>query len=201
MQVVLATHNAGKLRELQTLLASHAVEVVALASFSSEGVAETGLTFIENAILKARYAAKLSGLPAIADDSGLEVDALHGAPGIYSARYAGEHADDGDNTRKLLHALRDVQPEGRTARYRCAIALMRWDLDPAPVVCQSSWEGRILSAPRGTNGFGYDPVFELSDRPLTAAELSGPEKNVLSHRGKALRELLEHWPTHALQSL
>lgn len=190
MRVVLATNNPGKLRELRELLAPLSIEVLPQAEFTKESVEETGLSFVENAILKARHAAKHSGLPAIADDSGLEVDVLHGAPGIYSARYAGESATDEANLLKLVEAVRDVPLEQRTARYRCALAFMRWEHDPAPIVCQASWEGRIIDVPRGTGGFGYDPIFELPERGVTAAELSGDEKNRVSHRGRALQLLV-----------
>lgn len=190
MRVVLATNNPGKLRELRELLAPLSIEVLPQAEFTKESVEETGLSFVENAILKARHAAKHSGLPAIADDSGLEVDVLHGAPGIYSARYAGESATDEANLLKLVEAVRGVPLEQRTARYRCALAFMRWEHDPAPIVCQASWEGRIIDVPRGTGGFGYDPIFELPERGVTAAELSADEKNRVSHRGRALQLLV-----------
>jgi XTP/dITP diphosphohydrolase len=190
MQVVLATHNAGKLKEFQELLAPLQFEVVPISKFSTVAPEETGLSFVENAILKARHAAQVSGFVAIADDSGIEVDALHGAPGIYSARYAGAGASDRDNLEKLLADLRARPQASRTARYQCALALMRWETDPSPLVVQASWEGRIIDTPRGTGGFGYDPIFEL-DSGLTAAELPAAEKNVLSHRGKALRMLVE----------
>lgn len=189
MQVVLATHNAGKLKEFQELLAPFEFDIVSISRFSSVAPEETGLSFVENAILKARHAARVSGRVAIADDSGIEVDALHGAPGIYSARYAGPGASDQENLEKLLADLR-VRPLAlRTARYQCALALMRWATDPSPIVVQASWEGRIIDAPRGSGGFGYDPIFEL-DSGLTAAELPATEKNSLSHRGKALRMLV-----------
>jgi XTP/dITP diphosphohydrolase len=191
MRVVLATSNPGKLKELRALLAPLAFEVLPLADFTTIGADETGLSFVENAILKARHAASAAGLPAIADDSGLEVDALHGAPGIYSARYAGEGASDVDNSRKLVAAMRGLPASQRSARYRCALAFMRWDHDPAPLICQASWEGRIIDEPRGTGGFGYDPIFELIDRGLTVAQLPSEEKNRLSHRGRALQELVE----------
>jgi len=194
MRIVLATGNAGKLRELQAVLQFRDVEVVAQSHFTAVGAEETGLSFVENAILKARHAARASGLPAIADDSGIEVDALHGAPGIYSARYAGPHASDQENLDKLLHAIRDVPASHRGARYRCAVVYMRWDLDPSPIICQAEWAGRLIDIPRGTGGFGYDPIFELPDRGLTAAELSPLEKNLISHRARALRELLEKLP-------
>ncbi len=188
MLLVLATNNRGKLLELQTLLSPLAIEVVPQSQFTSVAAEETGLSFVENAILKARHAARASGLPAIADDSGIEVDALRGAPGIYSARYAGAQASDQENLEKLLRELRDVSAERRTARYCCALAFMRWETDASPLVCQASWEGRIIDAPRGTGGFGYDPIFEV-EPGVTAAELSADEKNRRSHRGKALRQL------------
>lgn len=195
MRLVLATNNPGKLNELQALLAPLAIEVLPQSQFTRAAANETGLSFVENAILKARHAARASGLPAIADDSGIEVDALHGAPGIYSARYAGEHASDQDNLDKLLVELRAVAAAQRTARYRCALALLRWDLDPAPLVCQASWEGHIIDTPRGHGGFGYDPIFEI--RPgVTVAELAAGEKNRLSHRGQALRLLVEQLQLH-----
>lgn len=190
MRLVLATGNAGKLKELRELLAPPAFEVLPQSQFTSVSVEETGLSFVENAILKARHAAAASGLPAIADDSGLEVDALGGAPGIYSARYAGEGANDEANLRKLLATLQAMPAAQRTARYQCALVFMRSPGDPSPFVCQASWEGRIIDTPRGSGGFGYDPIFELSDRGLTAAELPAAEKNQLSHRGKALRGLV-----------
>jgi XTP/dITP diphosphohydrolase len=194
MRIVLATGNVGKLRELQAVLQFRDVEVVPQSQFTAVSADETGLSFVENAILKARHAARASGLPAIADDSGIEVDELHGAPGIYSARYAGPHATDQENLDKLLHAMRGVPASRRGAKYRCAIVYMRWDLDPAPIVCQTQWAGRLIDTPRGAGGFGYDPIFELPDRGLTAAELSPLEKNLISHRARALRELIEKLP-------
>lgn len=191
MQLVLATGNAGKLKELRELLPPPTFEVLPQSQFTMVSATETGLSFVENAILKARHAAEASGLPAIADDSGLEVDALDGAPGIYSARYAGENASDEDNLRKLLVALDGKSAAQRTARYQCALVFMRTARDPSPLICQASWEGRIVTAPRGSGGFGYDPIFELADRAVTVAELSAAEKNQLSHRGKALRGLVD----------
>jgi XTP/dITP diphosphohydrolase len=190
MRVVLASGNAGKVRELRQLLEPLNMEVLPQSDFNVPNVAETGLSFVENAILKARHAAMHAQLPALADDSGIEVDALHGAPGIYSARYAGEGASDEDNLRKLVGELNAVPAANRTARYRCALVFMRWAKDPSPIVCQASWEGRLLDSPRGSGGFGYDPIFELPERGLTAAELPPAEKNVLSHRGKALQMLV-----------
>jgi XTP/dITP diphosphohydrolase len=189
-RVVLATGNAGKLREMRAILSPWHVEVLPLSDFTRAAADETGLSFVENAILKARFAAEASGLPAIADDSGLEVDALHGAPGIYSARYAGEPADDEANNRKLLSELEGVADTGRTARYRCAMAYLRWPRDPAPIVCQASWDGRIGRVPRGSGGFGYDPLFVVEGSSRTAAEFDPAEKNRVSHRGLALRALV-----------
>jgi XTP/dITP diphosphohydrolase len=190
MRVVLATGNPGKLQELRAMLEPLAIEVVPLSQFTRTAIPETGLTFVENAIIKARHAAQLAKLPAIADDSGLEVDALQGAPGIYSARYAGEHASDEDNLRKLLGVLSGRKAAERTARYCCALVYMRWQHDPFPLISQASWEGRITESPRGSGGFGYDPIFELSQGSVTVAELPAAEKNQLSHRGKALRGLV-----------
>lgn len=190
MRLVIATGNAGKLRELRELLAPPVFEVLPQSQFTAVNVEETGLSFVENAILKARHAAQASGLPSIADDSGLEVDVLEGAPGIYSARYAGEGASDDDNLLKLLGVLEGKPPSQRTARYQCALVFMRSPHDPSPLICQASWEGRILTERRGSGGFGYDPIFEVAGRGLTAAELSAAEKNLLSHRGKALRGLV-----------
>jgi XTP/dITP diphosphohydrolase len=190
MVIVLATNNPGKIAELQALLAGLAIEVLPQSRFTPVAAEETGLSFVENAILKARHAARASGLPAIADDSGIEVDALHGAPGIYSARYAGAASSDQDNLEKLLLELRDVPPTRRTARYRCALAFMRWDLDPAPIICQASWEGVLIAVPRGTGGFGYDPIFEV-EPGVTVAELSASDKNQRSHRGKSLRMMVK----------
>jgi XTP/dITP diphosphohydrolase len=190
MRVVLATGNPGKLHELQAMLGPLGIEVVPLSQFTRSAVAETGLTFVENAIIKARHAAQVAKMPAIADDSGLEVDALQGAPGIYSARYAGEHASEEENLRKLLATLAGVKAAERTARYCCSLVYMRWEHDPFPLISQASWEGSIAAAPRGNGGFGYDPIFELPQRSVTVAELPAAEKNQLSHRGQALRGLV-----------
>lgn len=190
LRIVLATTNAAKRRELAELLSPWQVEVLPQSDFTQESIPETGLTFVENAILKARHATSKSGLPAVADDSGIEVDALQGRPGIYSARYAGPGASDADNLQHLLAELEGVPRDSRSARYRCALVYLRFEADPAPVVCQASWEGHILTEPRGTGGFGYDPVFQVAGRDVTAAELPADEKNRLSHRGKALRMLL-----------
>lgn len=182
---VLATGNPGKLREMRRLLPGY--DVAPQSDFTRERVEEIGLTFVENAILKARHASGASGLPAVADDSGLEVDALDGAPGILSARYAGKHADDRENVARLLRELEGVS--GRSARFRCVIVALRHPSDPAPLICDGAWEGEIARAPRGDNGFGYDPVFLVPELGVTAAELSADEKNARSHRGQALTAL------------
>lgn len=190
MRVVLASGNPGKLREFVELLAPSGLQIVPQSQFGIEPPAETGDSFAANALLKARYAAGRCGLPALADDSGLEVDALGGAPGIHSARYAGEQASDAQNIDKLLAALAGVPSERRAARFRCVIAFVRDADDLAPVLASGEWQGRILAAPRGVAGFGYDPVFEDLASCRSAAELSSADKHALSHRGKALRELL-----------
>jgi XTP/dITP diphosphohydrolase len=189
-RVVLATGNPGKLREMRAILAPWRVDVQPLSDFTSRAADETGLSFVENAILKARFAAEASGLPAIADDSGLEVDALHGAPGIYSARYAGPAADDAANNGKLIADLAAVPDERRTARYSCAMVYLRWPADPSPVIAQAAWEGSIARAPRGRGGFGYDPLFIVAGGERRAAEFDAEEKNRASHRGQALRALV-----------
>ncbi len=189
--VVLASGNPGKVREFNQLLSSLDFEVVPQSRFAVPEAEETGLTFVENAILKARNAARHARLPALADDSGLEVDALNGAPGIYSARYAGPGASDGENLEKLLSMLNGVPDERRSARFQCVLVYLRHALDPTPLICQGTWEGRILTAPRGTGGFGYDPVFFVPDQGRASAELPPEVKNTLSHRGQALRRLLE----------
>ena len=190
-RVVLATGNAGKLREMREILAPWDVEVRSLDEYARSAAEETGLTFVENALLKARHAAAASGLPAIADDSGLEVDALRGAPGIRSARYAGPGASDQANNERLLGELAGVAPPERTARYRCAMVFLRWAEDPSPVIAQAAWDGTIALEPRGSGGFGYDPLFLVDGGVRTAAELPADEKNRRSHRGQALRRLIE----------
>lgn len=188
-KIILATGNPGKLREFRTLLAGLELEIAPQSDFAMPDIAETGLTFIENALLKARNAALHTGLPALADDSGLAVDALNGAPGLYSARYAGTGADDSANIAKLLDELCGVPLEQRTARFVCVLALVRHPADPIPLICQGSWEGVILDQPRGAGGFGYDPVFFIPTEQQTAAELTPEVKNRLSHRGQALAQL------------
>ncbi|MEH6635012.1 MAG: RdgB/HAM1 family non-canonical purine NTP pyrophosphatase [Halioglobus sp.] len=187
--VVLASGNAGKLREFREILAPLAVNLKFQAEFDVPDVEENGLSFVENAIIKARCAAQYSGLPAIADDSGLEVDYLNGAPGIHSARYSGQ--GDSANNIKLLQALLGVPEEQRNARFQCALVYMRHALDPMPLVCQASWEGRILLSPSGDNGFGYDPLFYLPQYQCSSAELDPALKNKISHRAKASSLLYE----------
>lgn len=185
-KIVLATANPGKLRELQAVLAGLDFEIVPQSAFGVLEAEETGLTFIENALLKARNAAFYTGLPALADDSGLAVDALGGVPGIYSARYAGAGAGDRANIGKLLAELDGVPAERRTARFVCVLALLHHPADPTPLICQGSWEGTILTEPRGEGGFGYDPIFFVPGEQRTAAELEPAVKNQISHRGQAL---------------
>lgn len=188
-KIVLASGNAGKIREIQAILTGH--PIVPQSLFNVVEADETGTTFVENAIIKARNAALHCKLPAIADDSGLVVDALNGAPGVYSARYAGVGANDNDNTLKLLQALEGVPDAQRTARFICVMVFMEHADDPLPIISQGSWEGRILTQPAGENGFGYDPVFFVPEYGCTSAELSPEVKNSLSHRGIALRTLTD----------
>ena len=183
-ELVLASHNAGKLKELQAMLGSH-IKVRAVSEFSSIEPEETGLSFVENAILKARHAAQVSGLPALADDSGLAVDALGGAPGIYSARYADGEGDAANNA-KLLDVLKAVPDTERGAQFVCALALVRHAADPLPILCEGLWHGRILHEARGAQGFGYDPLFWVAERNCSSAELPAAEKNQLSHRARAM---------------
>ena len=186
---VLASNNKGKLREFNDMFASMSINVLPQSEFNIEEIEETGLSFVENAILKARNAALHSGLPAIADDSGIEVDALQGAPGIYSARFAGVGASDADNLKKLLKELEGVPTAERSARFQCLLVYMRHANDPTPVICQGTWEGVILESPQGENGFGYDPVFFVPEKNCSSAELDADVKNSMSHRGKALQLL------------
>lgn len=190
-QVVLATNNAGKARELAAMLAHLGLEVRAQSAFGVKEADETGRTFAENAVLKARNAAAQTHLPALADDSGLEVDALGGAPGLYSARYAGPKASDSDNLKKLLAALAGLPEAKRTARFRCALAWLPAP-EAEPQIFEAAWEGRILETPRGSNGFGYDPVFFVPEQGCASAELPPADKNRLSHRGQALAKFIAH---------
>lgn len=185
--LVLASHNAGKLKELQAMLGDH-FQVRSVAEFSQEAPEETGLSFIENAILKARHAARVSGLPALADDSGLAVDTLGGAPGIHSARYSGS-GDDAANNAKLLEVMQDIADGQRGAQFVCALALVRHAEDPLPVVCEGLWRGRILHAPQGEHGFGYDPLFWVEEHGCSSAELETELKNRISHRALAMEQL------------
>jgi XTP/dITP diphosphohydrolase len=189
-RIVLATGNLGKLRELQQLLGA-SFELVAQSELNISSREETGDTFVDNALLKARHASAESGLPAIADDSGLEVDALGGAPGIRSARYAGIDATDDENNEKLLASLATLPAAERTARFRCVIVFVRASDDPEPLIAEGAWEGRILDVPRGTGGFGYDPLFLDEAVGLTGGELDSDDKNSRSHRGKAARQISE----------
>lgn len=189
-ELVVATGNKGKLNEISQVLAPLGITVRGQKDFAIPEIEETGLTFVENAILKARNTCLHTGKPALADDSGIEVDALNGAPGIYSARYAGVGASDGANVVKLLDALQGVADAERSARFQCVMVYMRHANDPTPLICQGTWEGRITLAPAGDNGFGYDPVFWVPQHNCTAAQLPPDIKNSLSHRGQALQKLL-----------
>jgi len=188
--LVVATGNQGKLKEITQIVSRFNIRVISQKELGVSEAEETGLTFIENAILKARQAARQTGYPALADDSGLEVDALDGRPGIYSARFAGQEARDSENNAKLLQLLDGIPPEQRTARFQCLMVYLRHHADPAPIICQGVWEGRIATTPSGNNGFGYDPLFLVAGENCTAAELPKERKNRLSHRGQALRQLL-----------
>ncbi|WP_417659543.1 XTP/dITP diphosphatase [Pseudidiomarina sp.] len=190
-ELVLATGNKGKVSELEGLLAPLGWHVRPQSEWSFEEVEETGLTFVENAILKARHAAAHTGLPALADDSGLAVDALNGAPGIYSARYAGTGCSDADNIEKLLAAMAGVPDAQRQASFHCVLAYLRGPNDPTPIICHGRWDGYILKAPQGNQGFGYDPVFWVPSAHCSAAQLSREQKQELSHRGQALKQLVE----------
>ena len=194
MKLVLASSNHGKLQELRELLDGHGIELLAQSDLGVEDAEETGSTFVENALLKARHATRITGLPALADDSGICVDALHGAPGLYSARYAGEHGNAARNIDKLLDALRDVPEAGRTAHFYCVLVLLRHADDPQPLIVEGEWRGRILDASRGQGGHGYDPVFLDPNYGLSAAETDPLLKNRLSHRGKALASLKQRLP-------
>ncbi len=191
-RVVLASGNRGKLQEFQSLLSDVGFEVIPQSEFKVPDADETGLSFVENAIIKARHACQLTGLPAIADDSGLEVDALLGKPGIYSSRFAGVDGDDKDaaNNQKLLNSLEGLSQSERSARFQCVLVYMRHAEDPTPLICQGSWEGLILHQTVGQGGFGYDPLFLVPEKSCAAAELSKAEKNAISHRGQAMQQLL-----------
>ena len=188
--IVLASGNAGKLKEFKRMLAHLDIDVQPQSEYFEENADETGLSFVENAILKARFACEKTNLPAIADDSGIEVDALNGKPGIYSARFAGPNANDQDNNQKLIASLKDTPNAQRTARYQCVLAFMRHAEDPVPIICQASWEGIIVDQAQGEGGFGYDPYFYLPQLKCTAAQLDKDEKNRISHRGIAMQMLI-----------
>ena len=190
-KLVLASGNQGKIAELQFILDPLGIEVLAQSYFNTPEIDEIGLSFIENAIIKARNAAQHSGWVSVADDSGLEVDCIQGSPGIYSSRYSGENATDESNNRKLLYELRGQPTGARTARFHCVLVLMRCPNDLVPLIVHDTWEGIIMDAPRGENGFGYDPLFYIPELGCTSAELAKNQKNQLSHRGKAMRKLLE----------
>ncbi|WP_020413669.1 RdgB/HAM1 family non-canonical purine NTP pyrophosphatase [Microbulbifer variabilis] len=185
-KIVLASGNAGKLREFSQLFSTWDIQVLPQSEFGVEDAEETGLSFIENALIKARHASRISGLPALADDSGLAVDALGGAPGIYSARYSGEGANDERNNSKLLDALRGIEASARSASFHCALAFVRSYDDPVPLVCSAQWRGRILETPMGDQGFGYDPLFYVASEGMTSAQLPREVKNRLSHRARAV---------------
>lgn len=187
-QIVLASGNAGKLKEFNQVLAGLNIEVLPQSQFDVGEVEETGLTFVENAIIKARHVSRIAGLPALADDSGLEVDALNGAPGIYSARFSGMGATDARNNALLLEKMAQVPAQQRSARFRCVLVYLRHPEDPTPLICQGSWEGEILDAPQGDNGFGYDPLFWVPDCQCSSAQLAPEQKNSRSHRGQAVAE-------------
>lgn len=189
--VVLASNNPGKLQEFKEILGDVHIRIIAQSDLQVPEIEETGLTFVENAILKARNAAKHTGLPALADDSGLEVDILNGAPGVYSARYAGVQADFSENRKKLLSALIASGEEERTARFQCVLALIKHEHDPSPLICQGTWEGYVLLTPRGDNGFGYDPLFFVPSHHCSAAELIPGVKNQISHRAQATAKLIQ----------
>ena len=192
-QIVLASNNAGKLREFSQMFEALGITITPQGKLGVEDAIEDGLSFVENAIIKARHACKVTGLPAIADDSGLEIDALNGAPGIYSARFAGTHGNDKANNALVLEKLNTTEQAKRTARFQCVLAFMRFEHDPTPLVCQGSWEGFILEQEQGENGFGYDPLFWVPEKNCSSAELPKEIKNSISHRAKALQQLMTHF--------
>ena len=189
-KIVLASNNAGKVREINAMLAGHNLQIISQSEFSVPEIEETGLTFVENAILKARNAASHTGLPAIADDSGIEIPALNGQPGIYSARYAGIGASDEENLYKLIDEIRKLPEEKRQARFVCLMVFLRYANDPVPVIAEGIWDGIAVTEPKGKNGFGYDPMFYVPTQQCMSAELPPEVKNSISHRGQALRKLI-----------
>lgn len=194
MKIILASTNAGKIKEFQSLLKPYQIEIISQQQANVPEIEETGLTFVENALLKARHAAEASGLPALADDSGLEVPALMGAPGIYSARYAGQGCTSADNIKKLLKELEQIPDTQRQAAYHCVLVYMQHAKDPRPLICEGSWSGIILKEPRGDKGFGYDPIFFDPLQNASAAELPSILKNKISHRGQAMEKFLQQLP-------
>ena len=198
-KIVLASGNAGKLKELSVPLSELDMDIIPQSDFNVSEAEETGLTFVENALIKARNACLHTSLPAIADDSGIEVDALNGEPGIYSARYSGLGATDQQNLEALLNTLKDTPESRRTARYQCVIVYLRHATDPTPIICQASWEGKILLTPVGKGGFGYDSIFWVKESNCSAAELTLHQKYTVSHRGKAIRQLLGHLQSHKIE--
>lgn len=191
-KLILASGNKGKLNEFQSVFSAAGIQVEPQSLYHIQDAEETGLSFVENAIIKARHACQHTGLPALADDSGLEVDALHGQPGIYSARFSGENATDASNNEKLLALMKDIPEDQRTARFHCILVLMRHAQDPTPLVFHGTWEGRILHFPSGSNGFGYDPLFFATEQQEISAQLSAEVKNRVSHRGKAVAQLIHY---------
>ena len=189
-EIVLATGNANKVKEIDAMLKTLGITVIPQSKYRVCDAEETGTTFVENAIIKARNASLQTGLPAIADDSGIEVDVLNGEPGVYSSRFSGPNSDDAKNLDKLINCIKPFEPESRTARYWCIMVYMRHAKDPTPIICQACWEGLLITEKRGMNGFGYDPVFFIPELQKTAAEISLEEKNSMSHRAKALKLLL-----------
>jgi XTP/dITP diphosphohydrolase len=199
-KLLLASHNQGKVREITALLSPLGYQVSPQSAFNVSEVAETGLTFVENALIKARHASQITGLPSLADDSGLAVDALGGEPGIYSARYAGENASDQDNIQRLIEKMQDIPQQQRQARFICVLVFLLHSEDPTPIICQGEWQGSISLSPSGQQGFGYDPIFWVPETQCHAAQLSAEHKNRLSHRGKALAELLKQLKQRQLHS-
>ena len=198
-KIVLASGNTGKLKEFSVLLSELDMDIIPQSDFNVSEAEETGLTFVENALIKARNACLHTSLPAIADDSGIEVDALNGEPGIYSARYSGLGATNQQNLEALLNTLKDTPESRRTARYQCVIVYLRHATDPTPIICQASWEGKILLTPVGKGGFGYDSIFWVKESNCSAAELTLHQKYTVSHRGKAIRQLLGHLQRHKIE--
>ena len=198
-KIVLASGNAGKLKELSVPLSELDMDIIPQSDFNVSEAEETGLTFVENALIKARNACLHTSLPAIADDSGIEVDALNGEPGIYSARYSGRGTTNQQNLEALLNTLKDTPESRRTARYQCVIVYLRHATDPTPIICQASWEGKILLTPVGKGGFGYDSIFWVKESNCSAAELTLHQKYTVSHRGKAIRQLLGHLQNHKIE--